>query len=177
VRHWVDDGVTDVGNGALLCGRHHDVVHRDRLVATVRSRGGGEHGMDTPAVEWDLRAGSYDRALERWRAEEADVLARGEGPDGAPVEGREAHPPGRLQEAEALARAPGRRTDHGTGGGSGHGTNHSWTGLGPVLPEGVPEAPLDAVPWDDPDWEPEDPGPHVEAWEDGSDAWPGAIPA
>jgi hypothetical protein len=52
VRHWVDGGLTDLGNGALLCGRHHTLVHRDRLTATLTPTG----------VEWDRLAGSYDRA-------------------------------------------------------------------------------------------------------------------
>jgi hypothetical protein len=42
-------GPTDVGNAALLCGRHHTIVHRDRLAGTVT-----DHG-----VVWDLRPGSY----------------------------------------------------------------------------------------------------------------------
>ena len=52
LRHWVDGGPTDLTNAALLCGRHHTIVHRDRLTATL-----------TPAgVEWDRTPGSYDRA-------------------------------------------------------------------------------------------------------------------
>ncbi len=49
--HWADGGPTTLGNAALLCGRHHTIVHRDRLTATV-----------TPTnVSWDLRPGSYHR--------------------------------------------------------------------------------------------------------------------
>jgi hypothetical protein len=55
VRHWVDGGSTDVDNGALLCERHHTVVHRDRLTASVA-------GAD---VVWDRAPGGYDRALAR----------------------------------------------------------------------------------------------------------------
>ncbi|HEU4999304.1 MAG TPA: DUF222 domain-containing protein [Lapillicoccus sp.] len=55
IRHWVDGGPTDLTNGALLCERHHTVVHRDRLTATVT---GAE-------VTWDRAPGSYDRALAR----------------------------------------------------------------------------------------------------------------
>ncbi len=52
IRHWVDGGLTDLGNAALLCGRHHTIVHGDRLAAEV-----------TPAgVEWDRTPGSYDRS-------------------------------------------------------------------------------------------------------------------
>ena len=52
LRHWADGGPTDLTNAALLCGRHHTIVHRDRLTATL-----------TPAgVEWDRTPGSYDRA-------------------------------------------------------------------------------------------------------------------
>jgi hypothetical protein len=55
LRHWVDGGPTDLANGTLLCGRHHTIVHRDRLTAQV-----------TPAgVRWNRRLGSYDEALAR----------------------------------------------------------------------------------------------------------------
>ncbi|WP_238329908.1 HNH endonuclease signature motif containing protein [Kytococcus schroeteri] len=35
VVHWADGGATGVSNMALLCGRHHDVVHRDGLSARL----------------------------------------------------------------------------------------------------------------------------------------------
>lgn len=63
--HWVDGGPTTVVNAALLCGRHHEIVHRDRLIAQV---------LDPPAdptvraVRWDCSPGSYDRAIGRFRA-------------------------------------------------------------------------------------------------------------
>ncbi|WP_344191750.1 HNH endonuclease signature motif containing protein [Pedococcus aerophilus] len=66
--HWADFGVTDVGNAALLCGRHHTVVHSRRLagqvVAGLGEGGGGER------VEWDLTLGSYDQLLARRAAQE-----------------------------------------------------------------------------------------------------------
>lgn len=34
IRHWADGGPTDLDNLALLCHRHHTVVHRDDLTAT-----------------------------------------------------------------------------------------------------------------------------------------------
>ena len=53
IRHWADGGNTDLANGTLLCGRHHTIVHRDRLTALV-----------TPAgVRWNRRLGSYDDPL------------------------------------------------------------------------------------------------------------------
>ncbi|MGV1010010.1 MAG: HNH endonuclease signature motif containing protein [Dermatophilaceae bacterium] len=55
VRHWADGGLTDRSNAALLCGRHHTIVHRDRLTATVTPSG----------VCWDTTPGSYDAALEQ----------------------------------------------------------------------------------------------------------------
>lgn len=64
--HWIDGGASDLANLTLLCGRHHAIVHRDRLCAGVLP--GGE-------VVWDLMAGSYDRQL-------AGVAARA-GPAGA----------------------------------------------------------------------------------------------
>ena len=51
--HWLDGGASQLSNAALLCGRHHTVVHRDRLFGQVTSDG----------VDWDRRLGSYDRAL------------------------------------------------------------------------------------------------------------------
>jgi hypothetical protein len=39
VTHWLHGGPTDVCNGALLCGRHHTVVHRRGLTATVSPTG------------------------------------------------------------------------------------------------------------------------------------------
>jgi hypothetical protein len=61
--HWADDGPADLSNAALLCERHHMVVHPRRQAGVLieddaRSR-----------VEWDLTVGSYDRRL-------ADLAAR-----------------------------------------------------------------------------------------------------
>ncbi|TQN48442.1 uncharacterized protein DUF222 [Humibacillus xanthopallidus] len=42
VTHWADGGRTDLANGALLCGRHHTVVHERGMTATVT----------TTAVTW-----------------------------------------------------------------------------------------------------------------------------
>lgn len=67
VRHWADGGATDGANAALLCQRHHTVVHQRRLWATVREKP-DEHGR---FVVWDLTEGSYDREAERWKAEQA----------------------------------------------------------------------------------------------------------
>jgi hypothetical protein len=63
LRHWVDGGHTDLTNGVLLCERHHTIVHRDRLTATLTS---ADTGTDTGVrVVWDRTPGSYDRALAR----------------------------------------------------------------------------------------------------------------
>ena len=35
LRHWLDGGPTNLTNGTLLCERHHTIVHRDRLTATL----------------------------------------------------------------------------------------------------------------------------------------------
>jgi hypothetical protein len=51
IRHWADGGPTDLSNGALLCNRHHHVVHRDRFHAEITPDG----------VDWDIVPGSYDR--------------------------------------------------------------------------------------------------------------------
>jgi hypothetical protein len=55
LRHWADGGPTDLSNGTLLCPRHHTIVHRHRLNATLTPTG----------VHWDQRPGSYDHALAR----------------------------------------------------------------------------------------------------------------
>ncbi len=47
--HWIDGGPTDLDNAALLCGRHHTIVHRDRLAGRLT-----DHG-----IQWDQRPGSY----------------------------------------------------------------------------------------------------------------------
>lgn len=54
LRQWLDGGRTDLSNGALLCGRHHTLVHRLRLAGRVTAAG---------VVEWDLTPDSYDRLL------------------------------------------------------------------------------------------------------------------
>jgi hypothetical protein len=67
VRHWADSGRSEPRNAALLCQRHHTVVHRRRLWAEVSDvpREDGRY------VVWDLTEGSYDRALARGPAERA----------------------------------------------------------------------------------------------------------
>jgi hypothetical protein len=39
VTHWANGGATDVGNAALLCGRHHTIVHQRGWTATVTATG------------------------------------------------------------------------------------------------------------------------------------------
>ena len=39
LRHWPDGGPTDLNNLALLCQRHHTIVHRDGWVGTVTPHG------------------------------------------------------------------------------------------------------------------------------------------
>jgi hypothetical protein len=39
VRHWLHGGETDICNGALLCGRHHTVVHAKEMTALVTPDG------------------------------------------------------------------------------------------------------------------------------------------
>ncbi len=58
--HWADGGPTVLDNAALLCARHHTVVHQRRLAGTVTSAG----------VVWDLGYGSYDRELAGLAARE-----------------------------------------------------------------------------------------------------------
>jgi hypothetical protein len=67
VRHWADGGPSDVDNAALLCQRHHTLVHRRRLWAQVRQHP-DEQGR---YVIWDLHDGGYDRHLEALQRERA----------------------------------------------------------------------------------------------------------
>jgi hypothetical protein len=39
VEHWIDGGPTDLLNAALLCGRHHTVVHGRGLTASINASG------------------------------------------------------------------------------------------------------------------------------------------
>jgi hypothetical protein len=55
--HWADDGPTNLSNAALLCQRHHTIVHQRRYAGRLVD---GDHG---PRVQWDLTVGSYDRDL------------------------------------------------------------------------------------------------------------------
>ena len=67
VLHWVDGGPSDIGNAALLCQRHHTLVHNRRLTARVRRKPDALGRY----VVWDLTPGSYDQQLNRLRAEAA----------------------------------------------------------------------------------------------------------
>jgi hypothetical protein len=84
--HWSDGGPTGVNNAALLCGRHHTVVHTK-----------GFHGEVVDGqVLWDLTPGSYDHWLAARRAAAGDATAGTCGADGR-VDGvdlHEAHPAG-----------------------------------------------------------------------------------
>ncbi len=75
--HWADGGTTSLSNAALLCARHHTIVHRDQLAGHVthhdRAGTSAAHKKDaeaaeaqpalvpkpTASVSWDLRPGSY----------------------------------------------------------------------------------------------------------------------
>ncbi|MEO6792116.1 MAG: HNH endonuclease signature motif containing protein, partial [Ornithinibacter sp.] len=65
VRHWADGGPSDLHNAALLCQRHHTLVHQRRLFASVRAKP-DELGR---YVVWDLVPGSYDEHLQEVQAE------------------------------------------------------------------------------------------------------------
>ena len=76
VVHWADFGPTDLGNAALLCQRHHTLVHTRRLAGAVvqdptSTRAGTSAGTGAGTrVEWDLTRGSYDQLLARRAAQE-----------------------------------------------------------------------------------------------------------
>lgn len=75
--HWSDGGPSDLTNAALLCQRHHTLVHDRRLIATVHPP-----DVDGRCVTWDLTPGSYDAALpsrlSAIRGAQADRRARAE---------------------------------------------------------------------------------------------------
>ena len=63
--HWADGGPTNLDNAALLCGRHHTIVHKKGYHAQlVKGR-----------VQWDLTLGAYDHWLAARTATAADQLA------------------------------------------------------------------------------------------------------
>jgi hypothetical protein len=62
--HWADFGPSHLDNAALLCDRHHTIVHQRRLAGQVVTGSFGER------VEWDLSPGSYDELLARRAAQE-----------------------------------------------------------------------------------------------------------
>ena len=62
--HWADGGPTNLRNAALLCERHHTIVHNRRYAGRVEHDAGGER------VEWDLCRGSYDELLAELAARE-----------------------------------------------------------------------------------------------------------
>ncbi len=65
LRHWADGGATDLENAALLCGRHHTIVHRK-----------GYHGeIIDGQVEWVLIPGAYDHWLADQHANMGDGVA------------------------------------------------------------------------------------------------------
>lgn len=65
--HWADGGPSDLGNAALLCGRHHTLVHKRRYLGRVVQE----------RVEWDLSPASYDHWLGN---RQPPGNARAEGP-------------------------------------------------------------------------------------------------
>lgn len=54
LHHWADGGPTDIDRAALLCARHHTLVHQRRLHGELRDG----------RVHWDLTRGSYDHWLQ-----------------------------------------------------------------------------------------------------------------
>jgi hypothetical protein len=66
--HWLDGGPTDLANAALLCGRHHTLVHRRRLPGRLDPTSGD--------IVWDLDPGSYDRSLAEGKGTGADESDR-----------------------------------------------------------------------------------------------------
>ena len=64
LRHWADGGPSNLSNAALLCQRHHTIVHTRRYAGRFVQDEAGTR------VEWDLTAGSYDQLLAVRAAQE-----------------------------------------------------------------------------------------------------------
>jgi hypothetical protein len=45
--HWADFGTSDLANAALLCERHHTIVHQRRLAGVVVTGPDGATGLPT----------------------------------------------------------------------------------------------------------------------------------
>ena len=80
--HWADGGPTDLSWAALLCGRHHTVVHQRRYSGQVTADG----------VVWDLTAGAYDDFLARRRVRTGSVDDEARHAVGLPLASEEAAP-------------------------------------------------------------------------------------
>jgi hypothetical protein len=61
--HWADGGPTDLDNAALLCDRHHTLVHQRRHAGTLTTTADPDTGRVTQTVQWDRTRGSYDTLL------------------------------------------------------------------------------------------------------------------
>ena len=102
--HWADGGRTDLSNAALLCGRHHTIVHRDRLAGTVTPDG----------VVWDLRPGSYrppDPAEEAQPRPACQAPARTR--PGRQADSGHARSPAEKQSGARRSRSANRRAEPG----------------------------------------------------------------
>jgi hypothetical protein len=111
--HWADGGPSDTDHGALLCQRHHTVVHTNRYAGEVIN------GPNGPFVSWDLTPASYDAQLGVWRANagssrapataSADQLATEPAPETPPPP----PPPPETEPASGPERAPRSGPDAG----------------------------------------------------------------
>jgi len=95
--HWIDGGATDLDNAALLCGRHHTVVHRDHLAGYV-SHPTGAAVNPQPG-----------RDADQCRGEPPDIERRPPEPVGAGVCTRPARSPGRS--GDGASQNPADRAD------------------------------------------------------------------
>ena len=68
--HWADGGPSDLSNAALLCERHHTVVHTRRYAGRLVEDEGGSR------VEWDRRVGVRRTARRARRAPTSVTLPR-----------------------------------------------------------------------------------------------------
>jgi Domain of unknown function (DUF222) len=60
--HWADGGPTNLANAALLCQRHHTLVHQRRHAGRLHTTT-DDNDVPRQRVQWDRTRGSYDTLL------------------------------------------------------------------------------------------------------------------
>jgi hypothetical protein len=135
--HWIDGGVTNLDNGALLCSRHHSIVHRDQLAGRVAHTCG-----DPPGGTRRARRGFPQGESPEQRAVAAPEGSPWHGPGTAPES-----PPRRSPDASP--EGPTRRSFDASPGAQARQRPETAFGSPPRNRSGAaPEPHLTSVVWD-----------------------------